>query len=518
MRRRIKTNARNSQANRLREEYRVAAFGATAQANGYDNYNPAPAPSSTVVTYVTEGVIVTVTVPCTTSTVPAPPPPVYTPPAATCPGKYNADCAWLCSEGGGKVCAKAPYDGKCTACPDEACPAVDAYNADCAFLCATAHGGPKFCSATGGENCSACPSPPPPAPPPADNCPAKYNSECGWICNDRGGTVCAKAPYDGKCKACPDESCPAPEAYNAECAYLCSTADGGPKYCSANGGETCAACPAPPPPTTYAPPPPTTYIPPPPTTYAPPPPSTFYTAPAPSSSAPPPPPPPADATCPAKYTPGCAWLCPGAEGAKVCASAPDSEKCTACPDETCPAYYDAACAYVCATPHGGPKFCSAVGGDACNECPGRPATTTYVPPPPVYPTTNTTVPPPPPPPVPTIPSDAVCPSKYTPGCAWLCPSSSGAKICAATPDSEKCIACPDESCPAVPDYGCAYVCATPHGGPKFCSATGGDACAACVRNETTPTTSIPVPTYSSGASAIQLGSSLLGLFIFFLAL
>lgn len=488
----------------------VAAFGAAAQANGYDD-NPAPAPSSTVVTYVTEGVIVTVTVPCTTSTVPEPSP-VYTPPAATCPGKYNADCAWLCSEGGGQVCAKAPYDGKCTACPDESCPAAEAYNADCAFLCATAHGGPKFCSATGGENCAACPSPPPPPPPPppADSCPAKYNAECGWICNDQGGTVCANAPYDGKCKACPDESCPAAEAYNAECAYLCATAHGGPKYCSATGGDACAACPAPPPPTTYAPPP-----------------TTFYTVPAPSSSAPPPPPPPpADATCPVKYTPGCAWLCPSAEGAKVCAATPDSENCAACPDETCPAYYDAACAYVCSTPHGGPKYCSSTGGDACSECPGKPTTPTYVQPP-VYPTANTTIPPPvyptpdttvPTTPVPTVPADAVCPARYTPGCAWLCPNSSGAKVCVAVPDDQKCEACPDESCPATPDASCAYVCATPHGGPKFCSATGGDACAPCAHNETTPTNPIPEPTYSSGASAMQLGASFFGLIAFFFAL
>ncbi|KAK6526193.1 hypothetical protein TWF281_011228 [Arthrobotrys megalospora] len=481
----------------------VAAFGAAAQANanGYDEYNPGP--SSTVVTYVTEGVIVTVTVPCTTSTVPAPPPPVYTPPAANCPAKYNADCAWLCSEGGGKVCAKAPYDGKCTACPDESCPAADAYNADCAFLCATAHGGPKYCSATGGENCAACATPPPPPPPPSDaTCPAKYTPGCAWLCpGSEGAKVCVAAPDSEKCNACPDEVCPAAESYNAECAYLCSTPHGGPKYCSATAGETCAACPAPPPP-----PPPTTYAPPPP------PPTTFYTVPAPSSSAPPPPPPPADATCPAKYTPGCAWLCPGAEGAKVCAATPDSEKCDACPDETCPAYYDAACAYVCATPHGGPKFCSATGGDACAECPGKPTTPTYVPPPPVY---NTTVPPPPP--VPTAPADS-CPAKYNPECGWICNGSNGGTVCAKAPTDEKCKACPDETCPYVPDASCAYVCATPHGGPKFCSAAGGDACLPCARNDTTPTTPIPQPTYSSGASAMQLGASFLGLVAFFLAL
>ncbi|KAF3277886.1 hypothetical protein TWF132_001352 [Orbilia oligospora] len=484
----------------------VAAFSAAAQASGYDDYNPVPAPSSTVVTYVTEGVIVTVTVPCTTSTVPEPTP-VYTPPAAVCPLKYKVDCAWLCSEGGGQACATAPRDdGKCTACPSEFCPAADAYNADCAFLCATAHGGPKFCSAAGGENCEACPSPPPPTPPPADSCPPKYNADCGWICSEQGGTLCSKAPVDGKCKACPDESCPAAEAYNAECAFLCATAHGGPKFCSATGGENCAACPAPPPPTTYAPPPPTT----------------MYTVPATSSSATPPSPPPVDATCPAKYTPGCAWLCPSTAGAKVCAAEPDSEKCAACPDETCPAYYDASCGYTCSTPHGGPKYCSDAGGENCSECPGKPTTPTYAPPP-VYPVTNTTIPPvaepttytpistPPPAPV-----DAVCPTKYAPGCAWLCPNSSGVKTCLAVPDSQKCEACPDESCPITSDASCAYICSTAHGGPKFCSATSGDACAPC-GNKTTPTISLPQPTYSSGASILQLSTSFFGLVAFFLA-
>ncbi|KAK6541855.1 hypothetical protein TWF694_007633 [Orbilia ellipsospora] len=399
----------------------------------------------------------------------------YTPPTASCPATYSANCAFLCNYPGspqaGTTCSgvKISTEGAvCTACPGgtttpptASCPATA--SADCAYLCSYP-GSPQA-----GTTCSG----------------VNITTE-GAVCTKCGGGSGSYTP--------PTASCPA--TYSANCAFLCSY-PGSPQAgttCSgvkiSTEGAVCTACPG-------------------------------------GTTTPP------TASCPATYSTNCAFLCsyPGSPQAGITCSGvnitTEGAVCNACPGgattpptASCPATYSASCAFLCNYP-GSPQAgttCSGVKisteGAVCNACPGAPSSTLSTSPS-----------------SPSATGSSTCPADYEANCPYLChyPSTpSDGYHCSnvnITTMGSVCSKCSGSvaaanTCPADYEANCPYLChypSTPSDG-YHCSnvniTTMGSVCSKC-----SGTTPAPPPAYTGAASAVNAGSvSILGLFGILLAL
>ncbi|EPS44455.1 hypothetical protein H072_1563 [Dactylellina haptotyla CBS 200.50] len=112
-----------------------------------------------------------------------------------------------------------------------------------------------------------------------------------------------------------------------------------------------------------------------------------------------------------------------------------------------------------------------------------------------------------------------CPATYNTSCPFYCGGSSGACSLGYYPSTGHvaCRVCDGypQTCPAAPDASCAFICSSSIVSNKFCykSDLSQDlgqyekiSCTPC-GGATNSTTGLPMPTFSSGASAVSVGGA-----------
>ncbi|KAK6543478.1 hypothetical protein TWF694_000224 [Orbilia ellipsospora] len=220
-----------------------------------------------------------------------------------------------------------------------------------------------------------------------------------------------------------------------------------------------------------------------------------------------------NATCPTTFNPSCSFLCDEGAAGTHCRSVFAIDQCSTCPGipAVCPATPAASCAFLCN--HDGVDFCSSAEFNVLNRvtCKACGSTTASV-------TTAATIATTAAASAPAYSSGGIsCPAVFDPSCSFICDEGAAGTHCRSTFTIDQCSTCPGipAVCPATPAASCAFLCV--HDGVNFCSSTEFNVlnrvtCTSCTSNSTSsgggtnPTTSastLPAPTYTSGATIVK---------------